>query len=206
MIEDEIKKLLQKADETAGGPALARVNLSAIRRRANRRRFVNIAGPVAAAAMLMVALSIWGLTLKTARATREQQRIASLENQVKQLQARADAAMSLIQEMLEQERQQQRLEELEAQLASIPDPLEELQEQVDKTAFILIYQADHFYKELNQTDSAIENYNRVIELFPENRWANVARQRLTEIENKKSGKTDSKGDLKWKCQNVLVSS
>jgi outer membrane protein assembly factor BamD (BamD/ComL family) len=61
------------------------------------------------------------------------------------------------------------------------------------------------YRELNQTDSAIENYNRVIELFPENKWAKVARQRLSEIENKKSDKTDSKGDLTWKPQNALFS-
>ena len=202
MTEDEIKTLLQKADETAGGPAFARVNLSAIRRRANRRRFVNIAGPVAAAAVLVAALSIWGLTLKTARATRERQRIASLENQVKQLQARADAAMSLIREVLEQERRQQRLDELEAQLASIPDPLEEMRKQVDKTAFMLVYQADRLYNQLNQTDSAVDNYKRVIKLFPENRWARVARQRLEEIESKKSHKTNSKGDLKWKLQNA----
>lgn len=125
-----------------------------------------------------------------------------LDAQVKQLQASTDAALKLIQQVLEDERRQQRLYELEAQLASIPDPLEKLEKQVDKTAYILIYQADRLYRELNQTDSAVESYNRVIELFPENRWANVARKRLTEIENKKSDKTDSKGDLQWKPQNT----
>ncbi len=108
-----------------------------------------------------------------------------LETQIKQLQARTDAALSLIQEVLEDEQRQHRLDELKAQLASIPDPLEEIRNQVDKTAFFLVYQADRLYKELNQTESAVENYNRVIELFPENRWAKVARQRLSEIENRK---------------------
>ena len=203
MTEDEIKKLLQRADKTASGPAPARVNLSAIRRRANRRRLVNIVLPACAAAVLMVAFSIWCLTLRTAQTERD--RIASLESQVRQLNARAEVAMNLIQDMLEQEKRRQRLDELEARLASIPDPIEEIQRQVDKTAFILVYQADRMYRELNQTDSAIENYNRVIELFPENKWAKVARQRLSEIENKKSDKTDSKGDLKWKQQSVLAS-
>jgi len=87
--------------------------------------------------------------------------------------------------VLNKERRQSRLNELQAQLASIPDPLEEVREQVDKTAFILVYEADRLYNELNQTDSAVENYNRVIKLFPENRWAKVARQRLSEIENRK---------------------
>jgi tetratricopeptide (TPR) repeat protein len=202
MSDQEIEKLLQEADRMAGRPAEVRVDLSGIRRRAHRRRYVSIVGPVAAAAVLMVALGIWGVTLRIPQPTLEQQRIASLENQVEQLQARTDAALSLIQEVLEQERRQKRLDELEAQLASIPDPFEEMRKQVDKTAFMLVYQADRLYRELNQTGSAVEAYNRVIRLFPENRWAQVARQRLAEIENKKSNKTELKGDLKWKPQNA----
>ncbi|MHC4424952.1 MAG: tetratricopeptide repeat protein [Planctomycetota bacterium] len=185
MTEDKIEKLLQEADRTAGLPAGVRVDLSAIRRRANRRRFASLAAPVAAAAVLMVALGIWSHTIRVPETRREQKRIVALEDQVRQLQARTDAALSLIREVLEDERRQRRLEELEAQLASIPDPLEEIQKQVDKTAFILVYQADRMYRELNQTDSAVENYLRVIELFPKNRWARVARQRLSEIENQK---------------------
>jgi outer membrane protein assembly factor BamD (BamD/ComL family) len=87
--------------------------------------------------------------------------------------------------VLEDERRQSRLEELEAQLASIPDPLEEIRKQVDKTAFILVYQADRLYRELNETESAVETYNRVIRLFPRNQWAAVARERLSEIEGRR---------------------
>ena len=185
MTENQIKKLLQQADKTAGGVAPVRVNLSAIRRRAGRKNMIILVVPLAAAALIMVALSISTLMFRTAEPTREQEKIALLETRIKQLQARTDAALSLIQEVLEEERRQSRLDELQAQLASIHDPLEETRKQVDKTAFILVYQADRLYNELNQTDSAVENYNRVIELFPENRWAKVARQRLSEIENRK---------------------
>jgi uncharacterized protein YoxC len=202
MSEQEIEKLLQEADRAAGPPKRVRVDLVEIRRRAKRRRIVNMAGPVAAAAVLMLALGLWSITLRTPKTTPERERIASLESQVKQLRARTDAAINLIQEVLEQERRQQRLNELEAELAGIPDPIEEMQRQVDKTAFILVYQADRLYRELNQTSSAVEAYNRVIRLFPDNRWAQVARQRLAEIKSKKSDQTDSKGDLKWKPQNV----
>jgi len=202
MPEDKIEELLHEADWTAGRPAEVRVDLSRIRRRAHRRRYVSIVGPVATAAVLMVALGIWSVTLTVPPPTPEQERIADLENQVRQLQARTDAAMGLIQEMLEQERRRQRLDELEAELASIPDPFEEMQKQVDKTAFMLVYQADRLYRELNQTASAVEAYNRVIRLFPKNRWAQVARQRLEKIKNKRSNQTDSKGDLKWKPQNA----
>ncbi|MHC4680621.1 MAG: hypothetical protein ACYTEK_18195 [Planctomycetota bacterium] len=183
MTEDKMKKLLQEADRTAGKPTGIRVDLSAICRRANRRRLASLTAPLTAAAVVLIAAGIW--TVRTAVITRERERIASLENQVKQLQASTDAAINLIHEVLEQEQQQRRLDELEAQLASIPDPLEKIQKQVDKTAFILVYQADRMYRELDQTDSAVENYIRVIELFPKNRWAKVARQRLSEIEKQK---------------------
>ncbi len=186
MTEDEIKKLLQQADKTAGGGAPVRVNLSAIRRRAGRKNMIILVAPLATAAVLMVALSILTVMFRTSEPMPEQGKIALLETRIKQLQARTDAALGLIQEVLDEERRQSQLDELQAQLASIPDPLEETRKQVDKTAFILVYQADRLYNELNQTDSAVENYNRVIKLFPENRWAKVARQRLSEIENKKN--------------------
>jgi uncharacterized protein YoxC len=196
MTEDKIKNLLQKADQTAGQPSPVSVNLSAVRRRANRRHFANLAAPIAAAAMLLIALGIWRLTAGNAGTTLDPAEIASLQAQLKQLQARTDATLNLVREVLEEERKQRRLDELEAQLASIPDPLEEMQKQADKTAFILVYQANRMHQELNQKDSAVRTYNRVIQLFPENRWAEVARQRLAEIENRKINKTFNKTNLK----------
>jgi TolA-binding protein len=202
MTEDKIKNLLQQADKAARGANPVRVDISVIRRRAGRKYMINLVAPLATAAVLMVALGVLTVMFRTAEPKPEQEKIATLENQIKQLQVRTNAALSLIQEVLEEERRRSRLVELEAQLASIPDPIEEIQKQVDKTAFILVYQADRLYRELNQTDSAVENYKRVIELFPENRWAKVARQRLSEIENEKSNKTNSKGDTQWKTQNA----
>ena len=185
MTEEKIRNLLQEADRIAGRPVQARVDLSTLRRRAGRRRLASLTGPVAAAAMLMIALGIWSLGIKTPEPTHEQRKIASLETQVKQLQASTDAAVALIHEVLEDERRQSRLDQLEAELASIPDPLEEIRKQVDKTAFILVYQADRLYRELNETESAVETYNRVIRLFPRNQWATVARERLSEIEDRR---------------------
>ncbi len=186
MIEDKIKNLLQEADRMAGLPSPVSAKLcAAVRRRAHRRRFVNLAAPLAAAAVVLIAAGIWSLVIRTTETTPERDRIALLETQLRQLQVRTDAAVNLIQEVLVEEQKQHSLDELEAQLASIPDPLEEIQKQVDKTAFILVYHADRLYRELNRTDSAVETYNRVIELFPKNRWAQVARQRLSEIEKQK---------------------
>jgi tetratricopeptide (TPR) repeat protein len=128
-----------------------------------------------------------------------------LEDQIKQLQTKTDAALNLLQNAIEEERKQNQLTELETELASIPDPLEEIQKQVDKTAFILLYQADRMYRELNQTSRAVETYNRIIELFPKNRWAQVAQQRLLEIENRKFNKAEPKGEFKWNPQKESLS-
>jgi tetratricopeptide (TPR) repeat protein len=191
MTEDKIKKLLYEADQTAGGPVPLSENLAAaVRRRGNRRHIANLVVRVAAAAVVLFALGIWSYT---ARKARDQQRIVALEIQIKQLRAQTESTLNLIREVLDEDRKQRRLSELQAQLASIPDPLEEIQKQVDKTAFILVYQANRMYRELDQKDSAIQAYNRVIELFPQNRWAEVARQRLSEIKNNQHN--NSKGDL-----------
>jgi tetratricopeptide (TPR) repeat protein len=202
MTEDKLKNLLQIADRTAGPPEPVSVKLSDIRRRAHHRRILYFKVPVAAAAAILVAVGIWNFSIRTPQIPDRQEKIASLEAQIKQLQVSTDAAISLIHEVLEQEHWQNRLNELEVQLASMPDPIEEVQKQVDKTAFILVYQADRMYRELNQSESAIETYKRVIQLFPENQWAQVARQRLAQIKENQSGKTDLKGDSKWKLQNA----
>ena len=193
-----IKKILHEADRAAGSPTPVKINLPDIRQRANRRRIINFAAPLSAAAMILIAFSI---VTNTTNATKEQEKVASLETQIKQLQASTNAAINLIHEVLEEEQKKNRLDALQAQLASIPDPLEEIQKQVDKTAFILVYQAEQLYRELSETDSAVETYKRVIRLFPENRWAQVARERLDNIE-RKSENNNSKGDLKWKPQSA----
>ncbi len=201
MTEDKLKNLLQKTDRIAGPPEPVSVKLSDIRRRAYHRRILYFKAPVAAAAIILIAIGILTVSIKT-QPTDQHEKIASLESQIKQLQNSTDAAISLIHEVLEAEKRQNRLNELEIQLASMPDPLEEVQKQVDKTAFILVYQADRMYRELNQTESAVKTYKRVIQLFPENQWAQVARERLAQIKENQSGKTDLKGDSKWKLQNA----
>ena len=184
MTEDKIKNLLQKADKTAGTPAPISANLAAaVRRRANQRRFARLAAPVAAAAVVLIAFGIWRLTGTPADQMHEQDKVAALQAEIKQLQAQTDATLKLVREVLENQRRQHRISQLKAKLASITDPLEEIQRQADKTAFTLVYEANRMYGELNQKDSAIQTYNRVIELFPQSKWADVARRRLSEIHN-----------------------
>jgi len=156
----------------------------------------------AAAALILIPLAIISNRTHKTRPQPPQQKIASLEQQIKHLQVTTDAALNFIREVLEDDRKQRRLDTLNARLQSIPDPLEDIRKEVDKTAFTIIYQADRLYYELNQTDSAVEAYNQVITLFPNNQWANVARQRLDDIKASRINKANPEGEPKWKPQNA----
>lgn len=184
MTKDKIENLLRTADQMAGPAKPVSANLAAaVRRRANRRRTIRILTPIAAIVVALAAVGVWSLATRTTETPQDQKRLVSIETQLAQLEARTDATLKLIQDVLEKERQQRKLAELQAELASIGDPLEEVQEQIEKTAFILVYQADRMYRERNQRDSAVRTYNRVIELFPQTRSAQTAKQRLSEVQN-----------------------
>lgn len=203
MTEERIRELLRDADRAAGPPSFARVTADGIRRRIRRRRLVWIAAPAAAAAMVLLAFGPWGIRARnTAPAPEQRRQIASLEEQVERLQAQTDATLRLVRGVLAEQRQQQRLAALEAELASIPDPLTELERQTDRTAFVLVYQADRLYRELNQTDSAVEAYEQVIRLFPQNQWAEVARRRLAEIQKLRIKESKTEGDSRCAPQNA----
>jgi tetratricopeptide (TPR) repeat protein len=200
--EERIRTLLQRADSAAGKPAFGHIDSAGIRRRIRRRRIVRTATSLAAAAGIILAIALPAIRTQAPSPQPEPQRVASLEEQVQQLQAQADATLRLVQEVLEQDRQERRLAGLRAELASIPDPLQEIEKQVDKAAFLLIYQADRLYLELNQSESAVATYKEVIQLFPTNRWAEVARERLSQIEQRQFNKSGDKGDTKCEPRNA----
>jgi len=201
--EEQVKQLLAEVDEAAGRPIFRGLTTAGIRRQAQRRRLVRVAAPASLAAVLAVAAALSAVWMRTGESLPQPQRIASLEKQVQQLQAQTDTALKLVQEVLERDRQDRRLAALETELASIPDPVQEIDRQVDKTAFILVYQADKLYKELNQRESAVAAYKEVIQLFPTNRWAAVARERLSQIEQPRINKSDGqKGEPKWQPRNT----
>lgn len=195
MNEEQIKSLLEDADRAAGPPQYGAVRACDIRLRRRRRRSIAIAVPAAAAAVFVCGVALWNARSEPEkRAPKPQERIASLEEQVRQLQEQTEATMRLVQEVLAKERQDRRLAALHAELAQIPDPAQELQRQAEKTAFTLVYQADRMIREMNQTESAVETYEQVIRLFPQNRWADVARERLAQIRNQRFNKSLMEGE------------
>jgi tetratricopeptide (TPR) repeat protein len=204
MNEERIKTLLQRADDLAGSPIFSTVPAAQIRRQIYRRRVIRTAAPLTAAAVATFAFALLAVNMRGKPPLPQPQpvQIASLEEQVKQLKAQTDATLKLVREVLEKDRQQRRLAALEAELASIPDPVRQMEQQVDRSAFLLVYQADRLYKELNQTESAVAAYKEVIQLFPTNQWADVARERLNQIEQRRINKSEDKGEAKCEQRNV----
>jgi TolA-binding protein len=78
--------------------------------------------------------------------------------------------------------QKSRLAQAQRKLAAMKDPLVEVKEQLDKAAFIIVYQADRKYNELDLKESAIADYRQVIKLYPQTMWAGKAQERLNGID------------------------
>ena len=203
MNDAKLKNLLKQADKNAKQPEFVNVDIEAIYQQAKHRTIIHILYPAAAAAVMILAVLLWSAqNIKTKPSSEPIDMAASIEMQIEQFQISTDITVNLINETLQQQDSQKTLEQLKAELESIPDSIEEINQELDRTAFILVYSADRMYNELNLTDSAVETYKRVINLFPENQWAQVARERLEKI-NKRNNNDSSKGDIKWQEQNTL---
>ncbi len=197
MNDERMIELLKQADAGFGPPRPANIGAAAIRARIRRRRAVT-GGMCGIAATVLLLTALWLVPGGTNRGTTGQdQRIASLEEQVRELKTQTEQTLALVRDVLAQERQQDRLRALETELASIPDPVERMNQQAEKTAFALVYQADRMYREMNQVQSAIETYEQVIRLYPQNHWAEVAKQRISEIKDSRTNKPGLRGETQW---------
>ena len=121
--------------------------------------------------------------------------IASLKDQIQKLQTQTETTLKLVKEVLNQQRKRDRLTALDNELASINSRLLEIETKTDQTAYKLFLMASQMYNDLNQKDSAIETYNRLIRLFHDNRWTLEAKKRLEEIKKQNPEEINTKGEL-----------
>lgn len=194
MNDERMIELLREVDEAVGPPRVVGMGAAGIRRRIHRRRIM-MGGVSAVTAAVLLIVGLWCVA-GGIRQRAQERRIALLENQVRQLKAQSEVALALVRDVVAQER----LRALETELASIPDPVEQMNQQAEKTAFTLVYQANRMYREMNQAQSAVETYEQVIRLFPQNRWAEVAKQRIAEIKDSRTNKSGTRGETKWQHQ------
>jgi len=174
MNEDNLKQLLKQTDEDAELFPLDAGHLSSVvRRRLNRRKQTLRYGLLTAVALITVFCL---LSERQYQSWKRQRHIAQLEQEVEELTRRTEETLALVQDMYA--RQQQ---EPERQSDLYWDPI---QAEVDEAANILVYQADRMAEKYNRKDTAIENYNQVIECFGDTPSAETARERLKQIQQK----------------------
>lgn len=184
MADDKLQQLLQYADKSAGQPQYKTVSLASIAyRQSHKRRIQMIVAPIAAIVIILAGLGLFTFTKKTSPKPLTPEQVAALNAQIKDLNARLDSTLKFVQEVIAKERAQDKLDQLNAELASIPDPIEEMNKKIEKTAFILLYYADKGYEEFRNADDAEISYNRVIALFPQTLSARLAKERLEKIRN-----------------------
>jgi len=199
MNDDRLRQILQQADRVAGTARPTPVDVGAIRQRAGARRMIRRIGLAAVAAAATVGICI-GLGLSSERrrlqptqsppaAVADSRRVVQLEAEVRDLRASTDRTLALLQEVAQQRDRDRRLDELKRELAGIPDPMDQVRAQITQAAERMVREADQLWLGQRQRRPAMARYQRVIELFPDNEWASVARQRLSQITG-----TQSKGD------------
>ena len=101
-----------------------------------------------------------------------------LRDEVDRLLAEADETMAVVKTMMQYEQQRKRLARIKRTIPPT-DPLQHMRLQIDQTGFILVRQADQMVIEFNVPAVAMASYRQVISLFPETRWADIARERLS---------------------------
>lgn len=201
MSEDPIKELLRKVDLAAGPPNSQGDLVARVFRLARRRAAVT---RWAAAAGIVLALGAAGLMVRIAGpggAQRPQGQLADaqrrpstsidtpngppaaqtpgsrLRAEIASLRAEADSRAAVVEHMLAAEQRRKSLARYRRQRAW-PDPGEQVERRMDRAALAMVFQADRMYGQTETRAPAMAIYHRTIELFPESRWADVARQRL----------------------------
>lgn len=195
MNDDRLADLLRETDR-ALPPPTGRPDLAArVRRRAAQHRIVRRTGGALAAAIALALGATFAFRAASHKAAPpetpmrpdavqvaiadSQEELAQLRAELDQLRAEADSTLAIIEAVKTQQQQRARAAAI-AQASS--DPQEQIRQELDRAAFTIVYQADRMYRELGLKQSAIRDYRQTIELFPGTPAAQVARERLTQIE------------------------
>ncbi len=202
MDEIQLKDLLRRADRAAGAPPTGPRDLAdRVRQLHVRRRLLVVKVGGAMAALVAVGIGVSVLVAKhpvqpvrddrplngtkvTESGCKTWAELDEVRKQIAELRAEADAVLAMVKHLTALQEQEDRLTELRRTSGGL-DPLEDVRQQVEKAAFITLYQADRMYRELNLREAALESYRQVISLFPDTPSAQIAQQRLSEIESSK---------------------
>lgn len=180
MNDESLKDLLQQADVCSTLPDMDAKKLAASVRHKCRRQQQIRRSVITACTTIVITAMFYGGHVYQAR--QKQQQIARMQRQIQQLTQQTEAALQLIDEMLIQQNQRDKLAALNRQLAVYTNSSGSVQSEVNEAASVLMFQADQLIKQTARKEAAIKSYRRIIEYFPQTRAAQTARQRLQQIQ------------------------
>lgn len=196
MDADPLRRILQQADAVAGpAPEMPEDLARRVAACAARRRRVRFSLSAAAAIMLAVggAWLLWEPRgtldrgrepeLPVVQAPTDAFEIADLRTEIERLRREAELRLAVARRTQEILQEMRRAEALE-RTTRTADPIAAVRRQADQAAYVVVRQADRMCREMNLCDSAVVRYERVVRLFPNSRWAVVARQRIEQIKQK----------------------
>lgn len=191
-MNDVIDQLLRDADAaSATDPPQVGELGSRVRMVARRRRIVRRALGAAAACVLVVS-TVTALLLPTAQSPRkaiatEKAAAPSVRDdrdELIALRAEADRQAMLAERMMASERAKERIA-LQRRTMASPDPAQQARQKLERAALTMVYQADRLAA--RDASTAEQVYAAAVANFPGTHWADVARERLTVVRERKDG-------------------
>lgn len=104
-----------------------------------------------------------------------------LQAEIFELQREARRSEELVKRFEEAERRGRLAAQMSRSRPS-SDALSAIRFEQDRSALILVQQAQRFDTEMRKRPEALDAYRRVVALFPQSQWADVARKRLDEMQ------------------------
>jgi hypothetical protein len=189
----DLGQLLREADASAARPVAPAGNLgAAVRAVARRRRRVRAGIGSALAALALVTCGLYALRphgdgiVVQRELTPPVVSPEEARREIARLDAEARSRMAVVERVMATERRRSGVKE-----RRVADPLLAVRREQDRTAYLLIYEADRLARKSEARERAVEEYRRVLALFPDTHWASVARERLVELNGSSRRGTDA---------------
>ena len=182
MNDDRLTDLLRAADRDAGPPALRPDLADRVRRKALLHRRYEARGAAAAAMLVFAVGSGWLLSHSRPSSLAPQEVVDhdELSRELAAIRAEAEAKTALVRRLQSIRRigvaRRGRLGySIEPALAR------RMKRQIDRAAFTIVYTADRLHREAGLIESAVEQYEQALRLFPQTPAAETARRRLAKL-------------------------
>ncbi len=190
MTHDPLRDLLCRTDTVAGaGPQADEEFGQRVRQIADRRRgrSIMVGGLATATLLLVLAWQVLPTSrtpdqreLSEDRPAAETRQVAAEDAELHRLRAEIERCENELDLLLAVRRRVAAEREL-SRLRRRPDTAQLLQEQTDRTAIIILCGADLKHRQFGLAESATNDYRRIVDRFPNTRWADLAAERLAMI-------------------------